>query len=70
MVEDLEEVGVITNLHVTSRVCDVWLLVRHLVEHGRDEAEYSGVCLDELLELFEDGMEGRWVLIDVVDDTF
>ena len=70
VVKDLEEVGVIPNLHVTSRVRGVWLLVRHLVEHGRDEAEYSRVCLDELLELFEDGMEGRWILIDVVDDTF
>jgi len=68
VVEDLEEVGVIANLHVTSRIGIIWLLVGHLVEHGRDEAEDSRVRLDELLELFEDGVEGGWILVDVMDD--
>jgi len=70
VVEDLEEVVVIADLHVTSGVAGVRLLVGHLIEHGRDEAEYTRVRLDEQLELFEDRVEGRCVLVDVVDDAF
>ncbi len=69
MVEDVEEVQVIADLHLTSGVVDVGFLVGYLVEHGGDEAEYSRIRLDELLELFEDGVEGRWVVIDVLDDA-
>jgi predicted peroxiredoxin len=69
VVEDLEEVGVIADLHVTGGVIGIRFLVGHLVEHGRDEAVYTGVRLDKLLELFEDGVEGRRILVDVVDDA-
>ena len=61
---------VIADLHVTSGIGNVWFLVGHLVKHGRDEAVYSRIRLDELLELLEDGVERLWILIDVVDDTF
>ena len=69
MVEDAEKVQVVADLHLTSGVVDVGFLVGYLVEHGGDEAEYSRIRLDELLELFKDGVEGLWVLIDVLDDA-
>ena len=69
MVEDVEKVQVIADLHLTSGIVDIGFLVGYLIEHGRDETEYSRIRLDELLELFEDGMEGLWVLIDVLDDA-
>ena len=70
VVEHLEEVVVIADLRPTGGVVGIWLLVGHLVEHGRDEAEDTRVRLNELPKLFEDRMKRRWILVDVVDDAF
>ena len=69
VVEELEQVVVIADLHLTGGVVEVRLLIGDLLEHGGDEAEDARVRLNELLELFEHGVEGLWVLADVVDDA-
>lgn len=69
VVEDFQEVVVVTNLFVTLGILDVRLLLRDLIEHGSDQHVDARVRLNELLELFENGLKLLGILLDMIDDT-
>lgn len=55
VVHDLEHMDVVTDLRMmaTTRIVVVRLLVRDLLEHGREQHPHPRVVLDQLLELLE-----------------
>lgn len=69
VVEDFQELVVVTNLFVTLGVLDIRLLLRNLIEHGSDQHVNARVRLNELLELFENGVKLLGILLDMIDDT-
>ena len=70
VVQNFQEMLVITNLLVTFWVIGIRLLVWDLLEHLSDEHVDSCVGLDELLELLENRMQFLWILLDMVNNTF
>ena len=50
-------------------IISVWFLVRDLFEHGLDERVDTGVLLDQLFELDQNGVQLLGILVDVVNNS-
>lgn len=67
MIQNLQEMVVVTNLFVLVGSISIWLLIGDLVKHGIEQHVDSRVCFNELLEFLDDGVKLLGVVVDMID---
>lgn len=69
VIQDLEEVQVVSDLFVAFWIVVVRLFVGNFLKHLVEEHVNTAVALDELFELLQNRVELFGVLFDMVNDT-
>jgi len=69
--DDLKHMVVVTDLRVAfpQRIIRVGMFIWNLLKHRLDERVDTGVVLDEIFELDQNGVQVLGIPLDVVDDS-